>query len=83
MLTENLQRAVEERSLLPDEWRKASEFSDWVIRLTPKRALALVEAVNEVIRDVDEDEDDDDAAEFMLQVQAFPVPREGVRGGVS
>ena len=62
-------------ALLPEEWRKASEFSDWVIRLTPKRALALVEAVNKVIHDVEEDDEtDQDAAPFMLQVQAFPFP---------
>ncbi len=75
MLTENLQRAVEERSLLPDEWRRASEFSDWVIRLTPKRALALVDAVSKVIQDAEEDDEDDvDAAEFLVQFQAFPFP---------
>jgi len=75
MLTENLQRGVEERSLLPAEWRKASEFSDWVIRLTPKRALALVEAVAQVIHDVEEDdEDEQEAAEFLVQFQAFPFP---------
>ena len=81
MLTEHLQRAVDERMLLPDEWRRATELSDWVIRLTPKRALALVEAVNEVIHDVEEDDEaDQDAAEFVVQLQAFPRPREGLRG---
>jgi predicted ArsR family transcriptional regulator len=84
MLTENLQRAVEERSLLPDEWRRASEFSDWVIQLTPKRALALVEAVNGVIGDVEEDDEDDpDAAQFMLQFQAFPLPGKVFGEGIS
>jgi DNA-binding transcriptional ArsR family regulator len=75
MLTENLQRAVEERPLLPDDWRKASEFSDWVFRLTPKRALAMVEAVNKVIHDTEEDDEDaQDSALFMVQLQAFPFP---------
>ena len=84
MLTENLQRAVEERSLLPDEWRKASKFSDWVVRLTPKRALALVEAVDQVIHEVEEDEDDDEGAvQFMVQFQAFPLPGKVFGEGIS
>ena len=71
--TESLQRAVEERPLLPPEWRAASEFSDWVVRLTPARARALADALLAVMADVDEDQDVD-AAEYLVQVHAFPFP---------
>src|SRR5690349_15426854 len=37
VMTELLQRAMEERPVLPDEWRRASTFSDWVVKLTPAR----------------------------------------------
>ena len=36
--TEQLQRAMEDRALLPEPWRNASEFSDYVLRLTPAKA---------------------------------------------
>jgi predicted ArsR family transcriptional regulator len=73
--TEQLQGAIEERSVLSDEWRGASTFSDWNLRLTPRRAHALVEALARVLTETDEDEDgDEDAAEFVVQVSAFPRP---------
>ena len=75
--TELLQRAVEERGLLPDEWRDASEFSDAVLRLTPRRARALVDALMTAIHETPEDGEDGadgEAAEFMLQLHAFPLP---------
>jgi DNA-binding transcriptional ArsR family regulator len=43
--TEQLQRAVEERPLLPDAWRRASTLSDWQLRLTPRRAEELLTAL--------------------------------------
>ena len=71
--TEQLQRAVEERALLPDAWRDASEFSDWVIRLTPSSARALVDSVLAAVGEA-RDEDGDEAAEFLVQLHAFPLP---------
>jgi len=47
--TESLQRAVEERPLLPDPWRRASALSDWQLRLTPKRAEELLDALVAVV----------------------------------
>ena len=36
--TEFLQRAAEERQLLPEAWRSTTAHSDWVLDLTPERA---------------------------------------------
>ena len=72
---EQTQRAVEERALLPDEWRAASMLSDWSLRLTPQRARALSEAVQELVTGWDEDADDEAAAApYLLHVHGFPVP---------
>ena len=35
VMTQNLQRSVEELPLLPAEWRDATSYNDWVVRLTP------------------------------------------------
>ena len=72
--TEQLQRAVEERSTMPDEWRGASTFSDWEVRLTPGRAHALVDALTHLLEEIEEDEDDEDAAYVVVQINAFPRP---------
>jgi len=72
--TEQLQGAIEERSVLSDEWRAASTFSDWNLVLTPRRARALVDALAQVVAATDEDEDDEAAAEFVVQLSAFPRP---------
>ncbi|MDQ6687478.1 MAG: helix-turn-helix domain-containing protein [Actinomycetota bacterium] len=71
--TQQLQGAIEEQALLPQEWRDASTVSDYWVRLTPRRARALVERLHEVLGAVDED-DTEDAADFVLQLQAFPLP---------
>lgn len=72
--TEQLQRALEERTLLPDDWRDASTFSDWGLRLTPRSARALVEALAAAIAETPEEEDDPEAGEFLVQLHAFPLP---------
>jgi predicted ArsR family transcriptional regulator len=74
--TEQLQSAIEERSMMSDEWRGASTFSDWNVRLTPRRAQALVAALAQVIAGTDEDDEDDKegTAEFVVQISAFPRP---------
>lgn len=73
VLTEQMQRAVEERSLLPEEWRRASTFSDFSLRLTPQRAKALVDVLTEVMLSQHEDEGEG-TAELTIQLAAFPRP---------
>lgn len=73
--TERLQRAIEERPLLPRVWQDASTLSDLSLRLTPDRARLLVDAVIDLIREWDEvPEDAEDAADFVISVQAFVRP---------
>lgn len=71
--TEWLQQAMEERPLLPEAWRDASVFSDWVVRLTPRRAKAVIAALEAVMTDVEED-DDEDARQFVVQLSAYVRP---------
>jgi DNA-binding transcriptional ArsR family regulator len=73
VMTEGLQRSIEELPLLPEEWRDATTYSDWVVRLTPRRARAVIAQLMASMQEIDE-EDDDDAAPFMLQLNAFPYP---------
>ena len=73
VMTEQLQRAIEELPLVPEPWSEASTFSDWVIRLTPGRAKALVHALADVLQATAED-DDEDAEQFVVQLTAFPLP---------
>lgn len=73
VMTEQLQRAVEELPLVPQPWADASTFSDWVLRLTPARAKALVDALRDQLGDVG-DEEDASAEQFMIQLSAFPLP---------
>lgn len=73
LYTQRLQRAVEERALLPREWRQASTYSDWVLRVTPQRARALLEVIAETVEGWDE-EPDDGAGQFVVQLTAFPEP---------
>lgn len=71
--TERLQRSIEERSALPDEWRDAATYSDWVVSLTPRKALRVIDQLVAAIEQVDE-EDDDDAVPYVLQLNAYPYP---------
>jgi len=73
VMTELLQRSIEELPLLPDAWRGAVTYSDWVVKLTPSRAAAVIEKLVEEMQAIDE-EDDEEAAEFVLQLSAFPYP---------
>ncbi len=73
--TELLQRAVEEHELLPEPWRDASRFSDWMVRLTPRKAAALVAALEAVVEDVEEDDDGTEGVgDFLVVMQAYPRP---------
>ena len=73
VMTERLQRSVEELPTLPEEWRPTTTYSDWVLRLTPARAQRLVEHLMAEMDAVDE-EDADAAAPYVVQVSAFPYP---------
>ena len=74
VMTQMLQRAIEERPVLPDEWRRASTFSDWVIKLTPARARALIDSMGADLESFEEDTEDPSAADFVIQVHGFPLP---------
>jgi predicted ArsR family transcriptional regulator len=81
VMTELLQRAIEELPLVPKEWGEASTFSDWVVKLTPRRAKALVEALATALSDVEAAEGEETAEDFVIQLSAFPYP--GRVGGTS
>jgi len=74
--TEGLQRAVEERPLLPVPWRAASTLSDWGLRLTPGRAQQLMKAVVAVVDGWEEDGEGEPGAE-LYQVVLHTYPRPG------
>ena len=71
---ERLLRSLEERRLLPEPWRTASDQSDWSLRLTAERALSLVEEIHRLVDEYAEDEDDPGAAPFVLNLNAFVRP---------
>lgn len=73
-----VQQAIEERPLLPDDWRRASTFSDWIPQLTATQARALLDRIGDLLADV---EDDPDGERFVVQLNAFPLP--GRLGGSS
>ena len=73
--TEEVQRAVEERPLLPEEWRVASTLSDWHLRLTPARARELTDTLDRLVSTWDEDPLDGEGTQpFVVIVHAFPRP---------
>lgn len=74
VLTGQLQRAMEERPLLPEAWRNASEFSDYVLRLTPTRARRMRDALHEAILATEEDPESEESEQFVVQLTAFPLP---------
>ncbi|WP_244930507.1 helix-turn-helix domain-containing protein [Nocardioides sp. W7] len=72
--TDLLQRAVEERALMPQEWLEATTLSDWGIRLTAARARELVDAIGELVEGWSEDPVDDESADFVVVLHSFPYP---------
>jgi DNA-binding transcriptional ArsR family regulator len=73
--TEEVQRAVEERPLLPEEWRVASTLSDWHLRLTPARARELTDTLDRLVSTWDEDPPGGGGTQpFTVIVHAFPRP---------
>ncbi|WP_395690166.1 helix-turn-helix domain-containing protein [Nocardioides sp.] len=73
VMTQTLQRSVEELALLPREWTDAVTYSDWVTRLSPARAKALIERVAEMLGDEPEEEGED-AVQYVVQLNGFPYP---------
>ncbi|MEI7055178.1 helix-turn-helix domain-containing protein [Nocardioides sp. CCNWLW239] len=69
--TQQLQAALEERELLPKEWREVFNLNDRVVRLTPSQAHRLGEQVNEI---VDGFEDDPDGEPVAIQFHTFASP---------
>ena len=75
MYAQNSRPPPQEHSLLPKEWRDASTFSDYGVRVTAKHAEQLTERMHDLFMELQEDaEDDPDAADFVFQFQAFPRP---------
>lgn len=72
--TEFLQAAMEERPLLPQEWRNASSFSDWNLRVPAHRAEELTTRLKQILFEWDEDEDGPDSVDFVVQLHAYPRP---------
>lgn len=72
--TEQLQRAIEERPLLPLAWRRASTLSDWGLKLTSERAAELRDALVKVVEGWDEDSGSADAEDFVVILQTYPRP---------
>ena len=70
---DEVERALSAVEQEPEEWRDATTYSDWVLRLTPRRALAVIEMLIATIGEIDE-EYEDDAAPFVLQLNAYPYP---------
>jgi predicted ArsR family transcriptional regulator len=72
---EQVQRAVEERQLLPARWREVSTLADWEVRLTPARARVLLSVLETVVDQTDEQpEDSDDSLPIVVQLAMFPRP---------
>jgi DNA-binding transcriptional ArsR family regulator len=72
--SEVLQRAVEERQMLPDLWRETTTHSDWGLDLTPDRAVELKRRLVDIIDEYATDEPGDGTAQVSLQLHMFPRP---------
>ena len=81
---ELLQRAVTQQRQLPEPWRAAGTFSDWVLHLTPAHAARLRDAVVTLVQEFAEDAADaPDALPYTVNVNAYLNPDAGddlVRG---
>ena len=76
--SEWVQRAVEERPVLPAAWREASTFSDWRLRLTPASAARLLETLDQLVSE-HPDDDDPEALDYVVVLDGFVRP--GLIGG--
>ena len=71
---EQMQRAVETLVAEPPEWRQASTFSDYGLRLTVEEARQLMADLRELFaryRPHDAEDQPDDAHMYHVQIQAF------------
>lgn len=69
-----LQAGVEEFDELPEEWKRATTHSDWVITCSPSRAKELLEQIAALLAQVQDEADDEGAEQVMFQLHAFPRP---------
>jgi DNA-binding transcriptional ArsR family regulator len=77
LYTETLMQYAAERRYLPLAWQEASTTSDWHLRLTADRAEQLTDALAELIESWSQQEDTEDAvgaADFVVNLNAFPRP---------
>ncbi len=79
VVTQNqfLQAAVEEEALLPQDWREATTHTDIGAWLTSEQASRVVARVMQVMTEMAADEVEPGtpgAAQFVLQLHAFPRP---------
>jgi DNA-binding transcriptional ArsR family regulator len=77
LYTETLMQYAAERRHLPLPWQEASTTSDWHLRLTADRAEQLTDALTELIETWSQQEDaegTEGAADFVVNVNAFPRP---------
>jgi predicted ArsR family transcriptional regulator len=72
--TESLQAAMEERPMLSEEWRNASSYSDWVLKVPASRAGELTARLQAILGEWDEDPEAEGVADFVVQVHAYPRP---------
>ncbi len=71
---EQMQRAVETLAAEPPEWRQASTFSDYGLRLTVEEAQQMLDDLRAVFaryRDHDAEDPPEDAHMYHVQIQAF------------
>lgn len=73
VMTQTLQRSVEELGLLTPEWSDAVTYSDWVTRLSPARAKDLIQRVAEMLS-AEPEEEGEDAVQYVVQLNGFPYP---------
>jgi predicted ArsR family transcriptional regulator len=75
--TEQLQRAVEERPLLPAQWWRTTSMSDWGLQLRTEDAMELREQLHALVESFAQREvpaGTEDSGQMVYQIHAFPRP---------
>jgi DNA-binding transcriptional ArsR family regulator len=75
--TEQLQRAVEERPLLPPQWWRTTSMSDWGLQLRTDDALQLRDQLHALIESFAQREvppGTEGSGQMIYQIHAFPRP---------
>jgi hypothetical protein len=76
--SERMLRAVDERPTIPPTWQRVVGMSDYLLRLTPEEAIAMVSEISAVIERYRENDPDsvsqapEDAVPVSFQFQTFP-----------